>query len=523
MTQPTLSMFEGDELTIGVDLTRMTNAATRVLAADPLVYQRAGMLSHVVRLAEAGVDEDGEDLMPTAWRRPKGAPSILALQPPTVRERLADGTIWIELKKGRRYQALPPMHVVSTVMARGQWEGVRVLSSVIEAPALRPDGTVIQTEGYDAATGCLYLPSEAFPPVPDEPTRDDVALAVADLQEVFTDFPFASAAASSAMLALLLTPFARPAIEGCCPMFVLDGTTPGLGKSLGVDACAVLATGRVAARTTQPADEEEFRKRTTAILLEGDPLTLIDNIAAPLGGANLDAVLTSTIWKDRLLGATEMKSIPARTVWAGTGNNIELVGDISRRVLVVRMESGVENPEDRDDFKHPQLLAWLRQERPRLVRAALIILRGHAVAGRPQTVKPFGSFEDWCRIVASAIVWAGLPDPSGARVKAGEDPAKATFAALLAGWKRLDGGEGLTVKTAIGVLYPNRASGEPLPPGHDDLREAIETLVPTPQGKTPSSSKLSYVLRRWKKRIVGGSYLDSVSAHAGAVKWLVRP
>ena len=47
-----------------------------------------------------------------------------------------------------------------------------------------------------------------------------------------------------------------------------------------------------------------------------------------------------------------------------------------------------------------------------LVAAGLTLLRAHAIADRPAAgVRRMGSFEEWAKVVASAIAWAPGPDP----------------------------------------------------------------------------------------------------------------
>jgi hypothetical protein len=79
----------------------------------------------------------------------------------------------------------------------------------------------------------------------------------------------------------------------------------------------------------------------------------------------------------------------------------------------------------------------------------------------------------------------------------------------------------MTARTAIEALYPQRREAGP-PDGFDELREAIESLIPTQQGKAPSSARLGYLLRRFRKRVVGGRWFETAPARAGVVRWQVE-
>ena len=153
------------------------------------------------------------------------------------------------------------------------------------------------------------------------------------------------------MAGRLLTPLARFAIPGPCPLFLIDANAPGTGKSKLTDIVAILSTGRAMPRTTYPDNDEEMRKRISSIAIAGDRLMLLDNIASSFGGSSLDAALTGTTWRDRILGRSEMTAeLPLFTIWFATGNNVALKGDAIRRVVSCRLETREERPEERRDF-----------------------------------------------------------------------------------------------------------------------------------------------------------------------------
>jgi putative DNA primase/helicase len=101
---------------------------------------------------------------------------------------------------------------------------------------------------------------------------------------------------------------------------------------------------------------------------------------------------------------------PTVTTIGITGNAIEIAGDLTRRMLRIDLDAKCERPETRAfDF---DCEAEARQDRSRLVVAALTILKAHALAGWPQIEGRalLGSFEDWDRLVAGAIAFAGGAD-----------------------------------------------------------------------------------------------------------------
>ncbi len=513
---------------LGTDEERVNNEAIAALSdhqAAPEVFQRGNMLVRVLRSRKTGKQARID--------RPEGTPRIGIMPPARVRElltRVADIFKAVEKKGGsgsiELVPAHPPDYTISAVVARGDYPAIRGLEAVVEAPTLRPDGTILNTPGWDEETGLLYIPNADFPPIPQAPSRGEAMVAVDSLLDLIHDFPFAGIDANeqfnhrAAWLSAALTALARFAIHGPCPLFLFDANSPGTGKSKLVDIIAIIATGRDKSRTPFPDDDTELRKQITAMALAGDRLMLFDNIAqgSPFGGAALDAALTGTTWQERILGKSELTpELPLLTVFFATGNNVQLRGDVQRRVIPCRLETKEEKPEERADFKYPNLLEHVRANRPQLVCDALTILRAFAVAGSPQTSLPaFGSYEAWCRLVRQAVFWLTKADPWATRDKIrAADPALNTLAALLEGWSELPGGKtGISVADALRILNdPNR---------QDDftvLRGAF--MEWSRNDRLPGSGTVGHKLRSFRKQVMGKRMLDADPGHGGVQKWRV--
>jgi putative DNA primase/helicase len=507
------------DIVLGTDLERVTNEAIEAISKDQRVFQRGGSLVGVVTIPE------GPAKPKEAISRSPGSPVIRPLQFATVRERLAANANWLKLdgRTKQHKQTIPPEYATSGVMARGEWGGVRTLVSVVTSPSMRPDGTVLQDPGYDVPTATLYWPRETYVQVIDNPGIDDARGAVAALREVVCDFPFARPEHESAWIAGLLTMLARPAIDGCVPLFAVDATTRGTGKSRLVDAATRIATGSDAARTAFTDDDTEMRKRITALVLEGDPAILLDNIPSgkPIALASLDNVITTRTWKDRLLGASTNVGGPAQGVWWATGNNLIFGADLSRRAIHIRLRSPLENPEERVDFKHPELLKWLEQSRRKLVACALTILRAYVVAGRPKMgCSIWGSFEEWSSLVPPALVWAGMPDPLLARAtrEGALDEDRSDLLVLLEYLARFP--RPLTVREILESMYGNG----PDKLYADDARDVIEGATRAKPGQTPDARRVGKLLQKHRERVVQGMRLAQagVCPSTKKVLWTVE-
>ncbi len=515
--------------------------AVDVLGGTPNVFERGGSLVRVAGGLEgdelvrpAAVLErhtQDEDALEVLRRSPRVVPFTTA----TLRSLLTSRLVVVtevadsESASGRKWVPRgPPDDLVKAILEAGAWEGgIHTLEGLSETAFLRPDGTLATSAGFDRSTGYYLAPGCAFLHVPDAPTQTDAAAALLELEEVFVDFPHVSRSHRMVPIAAILTLLARPGLMGNnVPAFVLDAATRGTGKSLQSDAVAIVGTGRASSKMSWPPDPAELEKVLGAFALQGAALVNFDNVASGFGGASLDKCLTAGGRVSlRVLGKTEAPDLPWRAIVIASGNNVVLVGDMSRRALVSRVESPLENPEDRTDFQHPDLLAWVTEHRARLVRAALTILRGFVVAGRPsQGLRAWGSFEAWSALVPAALVWAGGADLMACRpeVSGTIEPEKAALLAVLADWPRLTAGEPTTAKRVIDALYPADRMRGGAPDGFEDLRGAIEEITNAKPGFPPTPKSFGRFLNKIRGRVANGQRVAGRSDRNGISSWWVE-
>jgi hypothetical protein len=491
------------------DLAEFADYAQQLLLAwrESEIYKRARMLVRVTR-----------EKAPKAGgiTRPSGAPVIEPISLAHLRDLLARSGEWHVLTDEGPRRALPPKWVAETLLARGDWPFAR-LEGVIETPTLRPDGTIIETPGYDPATGFLYEPNAEFPSVPQEPNADELVTAVQTILEPFSEFPFVADSDRSAALAAVLTLVARSAIEGPTPLFAIRATAPGTGKGLLASVASLIGTGREPTLFAVSREDEEVRKRLLTIGLEGTRCILLDNVEGTIGSPALAAALTATAITDRVLGTNRLATVPLGAVWMTTGNNIAFRGDLGRRVLPIDLNANVEFPEDRT-FLRGALSRWVQQERPRLVVAALTLLRGFYAAGCPQHRESrVGSFEGWDSVVRATLMWLGCEDPCAGRqrVRTESDPDLEMLGALLDAWWRAFGSEPQTLARAIESAF---GAG-----GDEDLAAALASLDTKSDGRRPRARPVGDRFRRWKGRIANGLLLATNDRKEhGAALWHVR-
>lgn len=486
--------------------------AERILAAETLVspmsgiYARGSLLMRPVRLQRAQ-ETNG-------IRRAGGSLQLMPTTPDYLRLELTRLARF--LKYDKRSEAWldtdAPESVAKSVLAAVPWPVMPRLSAVVEAPTLRPDGTLLDRPGYDQATGLLFDPNGCtFVPIPTRPTRQAAGAGLASLKEILRDFPL-DAASRSVAIAGIITSLTRRSLRSA-PLFGFTAPKMASGKTLLATIIAYIATGRAPAMLTQADDAESERKRLLALLLEGAAIAVIDNIERPLASAALNSILTEPMFADRVLGLSRMASVPTNAMFCATGNNLVIGADLSTRALVCALDPRCERPEERR-FE-VNLHEMVPARRGELVAAALSIPLAYLAAGAPpQNLPPFGRFEDWSRWCRDPLVWLGEADPCATRQRIeSRDPVREQLRVLLAAWHAVFDASGQTVATAVQLDTASDATMA--------LREAI--LAVAQQGREVNTRQLGNFISKHENRIEGGLSFARAGSRQGVAMWAAVP
>jgi len=441
---------------------QIVDAAEKVLVANAARLCRFQRGGQVVRVIQLDRGEEGGGL-----RRPVGTVQLSSVTAVNLQETLECLINWVRIdKNGEPKPADCPPRVPATYLARKDWK-LPVLLGVVEAPILRPDGSILSVPGYDAATGLFLCGDEGWPAVPDAPTRADAEAALRELVEPFAEFPFVDGtegAARSVLAAAILTAIQRRLLESA-PLFAFDAPSQRSGKSLLAEAVGLIATGRRPPATGVSQSEDELRKAITSSLLEGQAIVNLDNITHPLDSPHLARAITQSLYSDRHLGVNEMLRLPTNILWTATGNNLTFRGDLQSRALISRIDAGVERPEERT-FRIADLPLYLMTYRKRLVVASLTILQAFHRDGRPrQNVRPWGGFDHWSREIREPLVWLGLADPCATREQIiVSDPDRESTAEVLRTWRAAFADKVMLVREIVAAAQDDQ---------HKELREAL--------------------------------------------------
>ncbi len=486
---------------MGGEMPRVIHAVQHHVQRACEVYQRGGEL---VRVADS---------------------SLLGVQQAWLRTHLETVSLFQIFKKEKQVQVDCPGDLPQRILAnRGGWPFFELVG-IETAPTMRPDGSLLDRPGYDKATGLLLLDdhSNNWPSIPSNPTLDDTHAALVRLWEPFAHFPFINPIDRAVALAAILTAVVRRILP-TAPGFGVNAFQMGTGKTKLAQCFGILTSGRVPAVAPWAENTEEQRKSLMAAFLSGPGAILLDNIERALSSSELCAALTGETYEDRRLGFSERVKASTRVLVTVTGNNLCIAGDLSRRILPITLDHGVERPEILSFPFDP--VARVAERWLSLRADALTILRAFVVAGRPAKGEGrMGSFDDWDGLVRQCVVWLRdnelapfeLADPADAvsdTIKA--DPDTQKLQNLLYWWwdkfrdkptKASDlAREGIHISSCYPVVY-------------NELGDTLLEIAG--DGNNINPRRLGRWIERHAGRLLGGKKIETVGRTGGSCRWRV--
>jgi hypothetical protein len=322
------------------------------------------------------------------------------------------------------------------------WSEYKTLHSTIEAPTLRADGSILDTPGYDKATGIYFDPGDVqFPPIPEFPTIEEGRAAMAFVRDVLCDFPFDGPVSEAVAISMLLTAAVRRTL-GMAPAYGIDADDQEAGKTTLGKVAGAIATGRDIAVHQFKTSADERDKTFTALLLTATPVILFDNITVLIEGDEIEQAITAEIYESRPFGKNDtIRTAPTNALIIFTANKIRVGGTLPSRTLVTRLVPTL--PLRQRTFKHRNLVSdagvpgYVLENRPAIVGAILTALRAFLVHGKDQVIqKDRDRFSvPWSDMIRSAVIWYGFADPIRGGDKLREDdPTKDAQREVLRKW-----------------------------------------------------------------------------------------
>lgn len=258
-----------------------------------------------------------------------------------------------------------------------------LLMGVSNVPLITKSGRIIEDSwGYDSELkmffACRHAVRKMFP---------DEALAV--LKELFDDFPFALGNAIdddeaphgerygryfAAAISAVMSAVVRPALD-ICPAYVITSSQWSDGKSVMSNAIAAavgMEGGSPNSPLTRGGSDEEQEKQISSVLAKGKRVIVYDNHDGEFRSAALTETLTSIMPEFRVLGKSEVRTVPNRSMFIINGVNIVVAGDIQTRSVMIRLARSDLNSHRK--FKHPDLVGWAGENSEHIVSAVISLI-----------------------------------------------------------------------------------------------------------------------------------------------------
>lgn len=429
---------------------------------------------------------------------------------------------WRYDRHGEPQDCDPPTALLKQIVSLGERRQLKPLDAVVTAPTVRPDASILDKPGYDPDTRLLLDPmGEAVPEIPMAPTMAQAAAALRTLFEPFETFPFVDAAARGAMLAALLTAVVRPALP-TAPAFGFNARVQGSGKTLLAECTGALAAGYrpgVYPHVTGRDADEEIRKRVFSALRAGTSAMVWDNIVGTFDSASLAMAITGAAVSDRILGVSKLDTcLPNRLLVLVTGNNLQLAGDLPRRIVICTIDPEMEAGAVMSREFDLDPLAHTLENRMSMACAACILIRARFTHMTEPARGKLASFEAWDSLVRQTVVWIGdqlapgrFGDPMSLLQEATEaDPEAELLFALLDALYDAFGNAEFTARAILTEVQAGKDGFK----SSTDLASAIRDIGG--DNALSSTRSLGRVLAFREGRIVSGMRLVSrPDKHAG--------
>jgi hypothetical protein len=276
----------------------------------------------------------------------------------------------------------------------------------IPLPVRRAGGQIaILPEGYDSASRTLTLRACDYAA---RPCADGAKF----LRELLGEFRFTEPDRSlSVAVGAMLTLFARRLLPALAhrPAFIYTANAAGGGKTLLAD-CAIAPIFGRSPRAAFPRREEELEKLLLAEVLGGCECLLFDNLKGRVDSAAIENLLTSHVFKGRILNLSKTFEGENHLVMFFTGNGVTVSEDLARRALFVELFQPEARAQDRK-FQQPLSVGSLVERRVEILAALWQIVQAWDAAGQPRGAKTHASFPEWAAIIGGMVEHAGFASP----------------------------------------------------------------------------------------------------------------
>jgi hypothetical protein len=264
-----------------------------------------------------------------------------------------------------------------------------------------------------------------------------------------------------------------------------------------------------------PYSDEELSKTITSVLGEPAGVIIFDNVeeGTVIDSPILAGLLTAEEWSARILGQSKSTTFANDRIWIITGNNLQVGGDMASRVLMVRLDPDMPNPENRTGFAVPNLTQKILEPefQGKILWNLLVLVADWVQAGRKVKRGPtMRQFTPWLEAIGGFLEHHGIPGlfENHADVQAINDGDE-SWHEFLSTWYRMYGDK----KFKVADLRRTTQSDFGAKPDPTDDGAWNGAFIKTPGGRIPTAQKLGIMLTgragRWHSEYVLRKVFDT--------------
>jgi putative DNA primase/helicase len=156
----------------------------------------------------------------TAGPRRAAVAQLLPITLSYMQGQLAKHIDWVTIGRGNKIvrRGVDKDLVRLLLEKTGDWKEFRSAAGVIMTPTLRPDGSLLVSEGYDPETALILMCPPKIPAVPDAPSRKEGLAAIRRVATLFDEFPFKDEPSRAVAVSDVVTAVVRPSSSVRPPM-----------------------------------------------------------------------------------------------------------------------------------------------------------------------------------------------------------------------------------------------------------------------------------------------------------------
>jgi len=289
----------------------------------------------------------------------------------------------------------------------------------IQIPILYKGKLTFPKRGYDKRFGS-WLPYNS--PQIKIDMFNSVEEAKSLIDKIFEEFCFTSETDRIHAIAGFITPFMRgllPDFNTRTPVFIYMANRERAGKDYCAGCSGMLYEGVCIEEPPISNDEkggnsnnnDEFKKKIFACMMQGKKRFHSANNKGLLNNSVFEAVTTSKVWNDRILGSSKTFILKNEMDYSISGNlGIRLTPDLENRSRIINLHLVDEDANARV-FNNPMLHEWILKHRISIISALYKLVENWVVKGMLPGNIPFTSFPEWAVVVGGIMEAAGYENP----------------------------------------------------------------------------------------------------------------